>query len=267
MRYLNKLFLLATLFFILATSIVFAAESQANGKMTLHGKSVSIKYAYAWIEPNDFHPDENTLNILLSEKPQNDPMSKPLAPAVALSLGLSSSYQWGLQVFTDKGAESIMSTDDRIIINSFDKAAIEGRSFHEDHERSWDVTFSTALLEPVQASPMGDRLSPDGGAPATVYRAYLKALKSGQPAEIRKLTTDDLGKMFSSPTVRTTILTAMKDKVNEEFQVISGFSDGKIATLFLKPDKSDDIKQTGIVKLVLMEGEWKISTDLFTKFF
>jgi hypothetical protein len=267
MRYQTKLLLIGLLL-ILITPPVFTDDGRVTGTLTLDGNSVGDKYAYAWIEPDFFHPNANVLKILISGKLQKDPKSNQISPAVELTVDLGSpSVRFGVNVVKDHGTGSIVSTDDKIIIDNFDQKVVEGRSFHNDTDNSWDITFSAPLSEPAQLPPLGNRLPADGGASVVACRNYLKALKSGVPAEIRKFTTDDFGKIFSSPTMRATILPAMKDKVNDQFQIISGFNDGKITTLFLKPDKSDDIKLSGIVKLVLMEGEWKVSADLFTKFF
>ncbi len=131
----------------------------------------------------------------------------------------------------------------------------------------WDIHFLLPLdTESLKAAPLGEPLPADGGPVMTACRSYVNALKSGDPGTIRKFTMSDFGKNFSRPEMRI-LLPNLKNTIRDDISVLSGFSNGSIATLFVKPSGSDDASEMGIVKLVFVNNEWRVSADIFTKFY
>jgi hypothetical protein len=260
---------------ILFISSAFASDSGViKGNFVSDGKNIELKYGYAWLEPeateNDF-----VLQLLFSEKPQIDPQNQskfaPISVNVNVQLTSPDFVRFGSEVIAHEGPVSMLSTSDRIVLTSFDSARIEGRTFHESSEHKWDIEFSLPLLtvktaEPIKAVHLGERLPADGGAVGEALRSYLKALKSGDPGSIRKFTKPEFGKMFSTPEVRVRLM-GLKDTFRDDVEILSGFSNGIAATVFVKPAGSNNGSEMGIIKLVLVKNEWKVSADIFTKFY
>jgi len=55
----------------------FAAETQAvtgkaTGTLTIDGKHITLKYAYAMVQPNTFDPGKTDIAVLLTEEPLDE---------------------------------------------------------------------------------------------------------------------------------------------------------------------------------------------------
>jgi ankyrin repeat protein len=251
------------------------AANVFKGSIRINGKPVEFKYLYAWVEPDSFHKQEMDLKLLFSNEMIENPMKEffsPEPPALQFNFSLTQSDRMGsgLQVFTQGRTEAISSTNDRIVITKLEQNQVEGRIYSgtmEPQKTSWDVSFTAALQWPKDLKPvgiLGSTLPSDGGDPFKAYQGYWQSLRAGNMAAIHNATLESgVGAFFRGDLFKE-LLPRLSKTLKPNITVLSAFSNGKVATLFLQ--NTDDTASSGIAKLVLISNQWKVSADTFLSF-
>ncbi len=278
MNYKWKLVFLS-MFLLLTTSLFSPAigneKAVFSGKVQIKDKDVPFKHIYAWVERDFFDKEEWNLILLFTESIQENPQNqsgKPSPIALKLNYSLTSpdTVGGGAQIFLEGEMNAITSTSDEIVLTSCSSNRIEGRAYHEGESESWDFTFAVPLLwktgvQPFKTCYLGKPLPSGGGAPWKAFREYREALRSGSLDSARKAATEGFGKFLNSKYMMASI-SELKTRIPSGFDIVAGFSDEKTATLFAKRSGTQNIEENGVVKLVMIGKEWKVSADLFTHY-
>lgn len=270
--FFNMLLLITTL---LSLPAIGDEKALFSGKVEIKDKAVPFKHVYAWVEPDFFDKEEWDLVLLLTESIQENPQnqsSKPSPIALKLSYSLTSpdTVGGGAQIYLEGDMNAITSTMDKIVLTSCSSNRIEGRAYHKGESESWNFTFAVPLLwktgvEPFKTCFLGKPLPSDSGAPGKAFREYRDALRSGSLDSARKAATEGFG-IFLNSKYMTESISELKTRIPSDFDIVTGFSDEKIATLFAKRSGTQNIEENGVVKLVMIGKEWKVSADLFTHY-
>lgn len=185
-------------------SYAAAAQSiagKASGTLTIDGKSITLKYAYAMAQPNTFDKDKTDIAVLLTERPLSEGSIKD---AEQLDDALGREHGWAFFKIDDAGrpihevVDHPMAGGSRLVMSGFTQAEFVAK------KRGWDrlegsfatrkaedflnhtyeikVEFSAPLLqakrhEPLPDTKTGEALPGDGGEPGEAYAAYLIAVR------------------------------------------------------------------------------------------
>jgi hypothetical protein len=261
----------------------FAAEAStmggsASGTLTVDGKSISLKYAYAMAQPNTFDANKTDIAVLLTE----ESLAKDeLENIERLEDAAQGHHGWAFFKIDEEGkpVHEVIdhpSVSGHLIMTGFtkadfvskkrDKKNVEG-SFKTsqvekflEHSYEIKVDFSAPLLqarhpEPLPDAKTGKALPQDGGEPGRVYRAYLKAIKDKDivalrkmaPAQKPEISDDELREMMEFMAALTP-----KDPV-----ITRGYTKGDRAVLYLEGALEGE-KQFGTVELVMKGNVWSI---------
>ncbi len=192
-----------------------SAAGTASGTVTVDGKALNLKYAYAVAQPNTFDETKTDIAVLLSEKalpPDALTNIERLQPVADKYL-----HGWvhflvndkgeptdemiehpalkGMRLMTSGGPGATKAT---FTSKVFRKDRIEG-SFQTgkavkflDHTYELKVSFKAPVVQAKRPDPLpdektGEKLPADGGEPGKAYMAFVRAVLARDIAGVRKL--------------------------------------------------------------------------------
>jgi hypothetical protein len=261
----------------IAVGAAASAAGTAKGKLTMDGKAVDLKFAYAMTQPNVFEKTKMDTAILLTSLPLPD---GSLAGMDDLEDGLRSvpngvlfkldsegqairevlkheSAQGTLQMsgMTRASFTKQSQTKDRIS----GKIATKGMEEVLDHKYTLDATFDAAIaMAKVDAPPpdakTGQPLPKDGGEPFKSYMAWENALKKKDLAAMKKFKPADAPDMPDKDLLEAAEMLAAMSPSNIKF--VNGYINGDDALLNLTGSEGTE-KMYGTVPMKKSGGVWR----------
>ncbi len=262
-----------------------AAQSvagKASGTLTIDGKSIALKYAYAMLQPNTFDKDKTDIAVLLTERPLNEGAVKD---AEELDDAVGKEHGWAFFKIDDAGRPIHEVIDHpsagggRLMMSGFTQAGFVQKKRLKDrlegsfatrkvedflnHTYEIKVEFSAPLLqarrpEPLPDAKTGETLPPDGGEPGKAYAAYLKAVRDKDIPTIRKLApVDEQGVSESELRQMLEFMAAISPS---DVKIIKGYIRRERAVLYLE-GVLDGEKQYGTVELAMKGRIWKVAKE------
>lgn len=253
----------------------------ADGTLTINGKTVQLKYAYAVTKEDPFDKKKKATQLLVTDQ---------AIPADAAS------DEFKLMEVRDKqklNGVMVLITDDKRIVSgavyspllkkmsfvsgvgmqkleltAFTPARVAGRVWLEkpddffDNIYQYDITFDVpvgAQKSDKPEQPKGTPLPAGGGDPGKAYDAYRKALMSGNLPLLRKSVIPEMAKQIDTPEFKDQLklIQAMQPK---NVKVTGGAVDGETATL-LATAKDANETSNGTITMVREGGVWKVKKE------
>jgi hypothetical protein len=261
---------------------LLAADGTAKGTLTVNGKTVQLKYAYAAQREDPFDKKKTAIQVLITDQQ---------VPADAAR------DEFKLMEVRDKqhiNGVSILVTDDQRIVSgglyspnlkkmdfvsgvgmqkleltAMTKDRIAGhvavpKDDFFDNVYSYDVTFDAPVGMSKAAAaamdkPKGTPLPAGGGDVGKAYEAYRKALLAGNLAALKKTVSADKVASIDDPEFKDhlKIIQAMTPK---KVTITGGAVDGDTATL-LATAKEGNETSTGKITMVREGGAWKLGKE------
>jgi Domain of unknown function (DUF4878) len=276
----TTLSLLTTLGLLLATPAVRAAEGKADGKVTVNGKTSTVKYAYASAGPGFFDKTKEDVTVILSDVPLDGKALEDEFERIhmaeagklhAFEIQLNAS---GAPISTSfrndafkKASPSGMSSADVFEKKTFDGKTVEGHyKSDKPHEffgdtYSFDVTFKADITRKAKPVPpsAADTAAAAKSPQAKVYGDFLKAVQNEDLDGLRKLFTKEQAKNLDSPDAKKMVglvkimsatdikVLKVDEKGDKADLTVNGKQDGKIAN--------------GVVHMVKEGGAWKVERE------
>jgi hypothetical protein len=267
---------------VLASAAIAAAAAPpaagtAKGNLTLDGKTVALKHAYAMTQPNVFEKTKMDTAILLTGIPLPD---GALAEMDDLEDGLRSVPNGILFKLDDKG-EAIRevikheSTQGTLQMSGITRAKFTKQSQGKDriagriattaeeevldHKYKLDATFDAAIaMAKIDAPPpdakTGQKLPKDGGEPFKSYMAWEKALKDKDVAAMKRFKPADAPDMPDAELREAAELLAAMSPSNIKFA--DGYIKGDDAVLYLTGTEGTE-KMYGTIPMKKTGGVWR----------
>jgi hypothetical protein len=255
----------------------------ASGTLTINGKGIPLKYAYAMAQPNTFDAAKNDIAVLLTEK--------PLAERTLISIAdlrEATRQQQGYAYFKINSAgkpiyELIDHPSTRegrygqIQMSGFTHAGFHPKSMGKDRVEGSFATskpeefmtyqyeikaeFSAPLLkaklpEPLPDAKTGKALPADGGEPGKGYKAHRQAIKDKDLAALRRTAPEELTKDRSDKDLEQ-ILDFLNASSPGALKIARGYVKGGRAVLYVEGVLEKE-KQYGTVELAAKGKTWYI---------
>ncbi len=263
-----------------ATAQSFAGK--ASGTLTIDGKSIALKYAYAMLQPNTFDKDKTDIAVLLTGRPLNEGTVKD---AEKLDDAVGQEHGWAFFKIDDAGRPIHEVIDhpaaggSRLIMSGFTQAGFVQKKREKDrlegsfatgkiedflnHTYEIKVEFSAPLLQARRPEPLpdienGEALPRDGGEPGKAYAAYLRAVRDKDIPTLRMLAPVDEQEV-SERELRQ-MLDFMTAISPSDAKITRGYIRGERAVLYLEGILNGE-KQYGTVELVRKERIWKVAKE------
>ena len=262
----------------------FAAETQAvtgkaTGALTIDGKRITLKYAYAMAQPNTFDAGKTDIAVLLTEEPLDE---DALTDIEELDDAVMRQHGWAFFKLDEDGKPIHEMIDHpaagggRLIMSGFTQAEFVSKKMGKDrvegsfktkktedfmgHPYSIKVDFSAPILqakvpEPLPDVKTGRTLPKGGGQPGKVYRAYLKAVLDKDIAALRTLVPDKTQNMSDSEIKES--LEFVAGLLPKNPKITDGYAKEGRAVLYVEGTLEGE-KQYGTVELVKKENMWGI---------
>ena len=283
----STIMLAAIIFILLASGDVrqsFAADNRAatgkaTGTLSVDGKRITLKYAYAMTQPDTFDAGKTVTAVLLTEEPLDEAALNDVEELDDAAIG-----QHGWAFFKlDADGKPIHEMIDhpatggsRLIMSGFTQAEFVSKKMGKDrvegsfrtkktedfmgHPYAIKVDFSAPVLqakvpEPLPDAENGRTLPKGGGEPGKVYRAYLKAVRDKDIAALRILIPDKTQNMSDSEMKESVELVAGMSPKNP--RITDGYAKKGRAVLYVEGTMEGE-KQYGTVELLKKEKTWGI---------
>jgi hypothetical protein len=266
------------LFLGLGTVIAATGEPQsagtATGVLTIDGKSLELKHAYAMSQPNVFHKEKNDVAVLLTAAPLP---AGALQGKESLSDVISDLHGWALFKIDEKGS-AIGETIDHpslgnrrlmmsgftyatLVVKSLGKDRIEGsfktetaESFN-DHKYEINVSFDAPIVQATRPEPLpnaktGQALAADGGEPGKAFLAFIAAIHKKDLAAIRRMIPQ------GDPNIKDEDELAFIAKMTpNDVKIEKGYLKDDRAVLYVKGTVEHE-KTWGTIEMVKKDGRW-----------
>jgi hypothetical protein len=262
---------------------VKSSAGTASGTLTIDGKGIPLKYAYAMSQPNTFDAAKNDLAVLLTEKSLPDGALNGI-----VDLRDATRNQHGYAYFkinnagkpiyelidhpaTKEGKYSQIQmsgfTHAGFVPGRMGKDRVEGSfatSKPEDfmtYKYEINAEFSAPLLkaklpEPLPSAKDGKKLPAGGGAPGKVYNAHRKAIRDKDIAALRRMAPDSETKDMSDSDLEKAI-DFMNTISPATPKITRGYVKGDKAVLYVE-GVLEGKKQYGTVELAAKGKTWFI---------
>jgi hypothetical protein len=262
----------------------FASETQAvrgkaAGTLSIDGKRITLRYAYAMAQPDTFDAGKTVVAVLLTEEPLSE---DALSDVEELDDAVMGQHGWAFFKLDEDGKPIHEMIDhpaaggSRLIMSGFTQAEFVSKKMGKDrvegsfktkktedfmgHPYSIKVDFSAPILQAKVPEPLPDvmtgrTLPKGGGQPGKVYRAYLKAVRSKDVAALRTLVPDKTQNMSDSEIKES--LEFVAGMLPKNPRITDGYAKEGRAVLYVE-GALDGEKQFGTVELVKKENMWGI---------
>jgi hypothetical protein len=287
----------------LAASIAFAAApppakgkptglpaGTARGTLTVNGKTATLKYAYAGLEPNPFDEKKDDIVIVLSDQPiPDDVLGKTELSSAAHEAHLKNYLKFEFredkdggmgtfmgawmvghrvvshEVLGDKSLQSSPDFDSQVAPVAVGKDRVEASISTKGVTESLNekVDYKVAFNAAVRPRPAdltvdarnGKPLPAGGGDPGRAYMALNKALKAGDLDTLKKLAP--AGQVPPDDQLKQ-MLPIMKEMAAKNVKIVSGFVNGDSATLNVIGDSMGEKGKKGTVQMAQAGGVWRV---------
>jgi len=262
----------------------FAADTQAvggkaTGTLTVDGKRITLKHAYAMAQPDTFDAGKTVIAVLLTEEPLD---ADALNDAEELDDAVMGQHGWAFFKIDEDGKPIHEMIDhpatggSRLIMSGFTQAEFVSKKMGKDrvegsfrtkktedfmgHPYAIKVDFSAPLLqakvpEPLPDAETGRTLPKGGGQPGKAYRAYLKAVLDRDVAALREFVPDKTQNMSDSEIKESLEFVAAMLPKNPK--VTDGYVKKGRAVLYVEGTMEGE-KQYGTVELLRKGKMWGI---------
>lgn len=257
---------------LVGTAPVAAADGPSvKGTFTVNGKATALPYVYVWAAEKGFYQESDpAYTVLFVEKAvEVRDLGGFVSGAAYVELGLTRTAEFGdeasWQVYSqsivmaaDAGGNVSGGTYPALELTSTGPDTFAGRvqtaeplDFFGD-TIAYDLTFSAPVSDPH--APIGDLLPAGGGEPGAAYLAWVKALHSGDLAQIKKLVPPEMAAELESEDAAMG-LDFMRAMTPADVTVTGGSSDGDMAILKVE-GTLDGEPVKGEVTMQKMHGRW-----------
>ena len=258
-------------------------DGRVSGTLTIDGKSIPLRYAYAMSQPNTFDAAKSDIAVLLTEKPlpegalhgigdlrdatrnhqgyayfKINSAGKPIYELIDHPATKEGKYsQIQMSGFTHAG----------FVPRRMGKDRVEGTfatSKPEDfmtHKYEIQAEFAAPLLkaklpEPLPNARTGKALPAGGGAPGKAYQAHRKAIRDKDIAALRRTAPDPATKDMSDSDLEKAI-DFMNSISPAAPKITRGYVKGKRAVLYAE-GSVDGEKQYGTVEMAAKGRTWHV---------
>ena len=286
----------------LAASVALAAPPPAKGKptglaagtakgtLTVNGKTATLKYAYAGLEPNPFDEKKDDIVIVLSDAPiPDDVLGKTELSSAAREAHLKNYLKFEFreekeagmgtfmgtwmvgnrvvshEVLGDKSLQSSPDFDSQVAAVAVAKDRVEatiatkGMTESLGDKVGYTVAFNAAVrprpADPTVDAKNGKPLPAGGGDPGKAYMALNKAMLTGDVAILKKLAPP--GQMPPDDQLKQ-MLPMMKEMAAKNVKIVSGFVSGDSATLNVVGDSMGETGKKGTIQMTQAGGVWHL---------
>ena len=182
-----------------------AAQTQpenATGAITVNGRQIALRYAYASVQPGFFDPQTEDVRVLLTDVPVAEPVRRDV---FALSRLARSGQLHGIEVVLNATGEPMggflflgafdgmvsVSGVHRFQQKALERSLVSGRMFSDGPRTfsgvtwEYDLTFSAPIARPPTAEETAAALKSPAALAAS---AHLQAIQAGFDAFVATLT-------------------------------------------------------------------------------
>jgi hypothetical protein len=265
----------------LLLSAAAAWAGTAKGTMTVNGKKVEVKYAYATRVKSSFDKGKMDVLVLVSDKELPDAaiydefermsvMDKLKPSGLSFQAGddkrITSSQIYSpffkkMSSFSSVGEQSLETS-------AWGGEHVAGRvwlpkpaEFFDEHYQ-YDITFDAVIGKPAPPKPLaGTPLPPGGGDPGKAYAAYTKALMAGDVAGMKAHGSKELIKQLDSTPELPKMLGIIREMQPKAIKITGGAVDGDTATLLAVAAAEKGSHTAGTITLVREGGKWKLQQE------
>lgn len=255
----------------------------ASGTLTINGKGIPLKYAYAMAQPNTFDPEKNDIAVLLMEKPLPESALNGIA-----DLREAVRNQQGYAYFKINSAGKPIyelvdhpSTREgkygQIQMSGFTHAGFVPRKMGPDRVEGTFATsnpedfmsykyeikaeFSAPLLkatlpEPLPDAKTGKALPVGGGEPGKAYKAHRKAIKDRDVAALRRTAPASQSRGMSDSDLEN-MMDFMATISPASLTITRGYVKGDRAVLYVEGVHEGE-KRYGTVELAAEAKMWYV---------
>lgn len=245
------------------------SAGEAKGKLTVDGKTWELRYAYAIGHPGDFDKTKEDIDILLTVEPipESDlgDMMPGHGPRLSITLDSEKKLTSG-NVFYEGGNLS-SNAGHEFTLKVFDGKRAEGRLYTKGPAKGagttfqYDATFATDVWrkpKEVAATP-ADQQKAAASPQAVAYEAFLKAVRAGDMAGLRKLVVPEMAQQMDAPDFKQ-MFPMMQAMTPKKVGYLRLTESGESATLEVSGDGNDK----GTITLQKVAGQWKVGRSKWT---
>lgn len=260
-----------------------SSAGTASGTLTINGKGIPLKYAYAMAQPNTFDASKNDIAILLTEKSLAEETLKGIA-----DLREATRNQQGWAFFKINSAgKSIYEVIDhpslkegkygQIQMSGFTHAGFLPKKMGKDrvegsfatskpedfmtYKYEINAEFSAPLLkaklpDPLPDAKTGKALPADGGEPGKVYKAHRRAIRDKDITALRRTAPEEQTKNRSDKDLED-LLDFLKTMSPDTPKIVRGYAKDNRAVLYVEGVLEGE-KQYGTVEFAARGKSWYI---------
>jgi hypothetical protein len=252
------------------------------GTLSIDGKTIDLKYAYAIAQPNVFDKEKTDIAVLLTEMPLQEGALTDVEDLGDAARGLGAFAYFKIQDQSKPVYEMIAHPvlgDSRLQMSGFTHATFAPRALSRDliegsfrtekpeefvgHRYEIKVQFSTSIThakrpEPLPDARTGTRLPADGGEPGKTYRRYHRALLNKDIDTVRNVAPEP-DVPVSEEKIREAV-EFMAELTPKDSTITEGYVQGDRAVLYLT-GTLDNEKNYGTVEMIKKGGAWKIKKE------
>jgi len=252
-------------------------EGKAEGQLIVNGEASKLQHVYALAQPGFFDKTKEDILVIVTNIPLSDGAVEDWAERNRMeSEGTLHCVE--MTVNAEKKPISVkirhnafeaspsgLSTDDVFEQVTFDESTIEGKMYTKNPREffgttyTYEATFKAAIRRKKEASPpsAADKDAAAGSPQAAVYRAYEKAVQSGEIEALKKVVSAEAAEQLSGPDAEEMMgfMTLFLPK-NVEFLKVT--VEGESVVLNVSGEL-DGERVEGSIEFVLEEGQWKVA--------
>ncbi|MGE5238907.1 MAG: hypothetical protein ACM3ON_08905 [Chloroflexota bacterium] len=258
---------------------------EAMGTLSIDGKTIELKHAYAMAQPNTFEKEKTDIAVLLTQHALPEGALKDLEDLGDVTQGLKGFVYFKIQDQSKPVYEMIDHPalgDTRLMMSGFTHASFTAESLSKDliegsfktdkpeqfidHRYELQVRFSTSIAqakrpEPLPNATTGTKLPADGGEPGKTYLRYHKALLNKDIATVRKVAPEPDAPMTEEQMRKA--IEFMAELTPKDTAITEGYVQGDRAVLYLT-GTFDGEKNYGTVEMIRKGGAWKIKKEMWS---
>ena len=258
-------------------------DGRASGTLTLDGKSIPLKYAYAMAQPNTFEAAKNDIAVLLTEKPlpegalrgigdlreatrnhqgyayfKINSAGKPIYELIDHPATREGKYgQIQMSGFIHAGFTPKRMGKDRVEGTFATEKPEDFLTYKYEIRADFSAPVLKAKLpEPLPSAKNGKKLPANGGDPGKAYQAHRKAIRDKDLAALRRTAPDPQTKDMSDSDLEKAI-DFMNTISPAAPKITRGYVKGKRAVLYVE-GVVDGEKQYGTVEMVAKGKAWYV---------
>ena len=258
------------------TTAVWAEEASVTGTLTANGQTVELPHVYIYAEEKGFYDEKDpTWKIVFAAQPiEERELDSFFVDFPYVKIGITHTAEFdekaGIRAYSQdvklpgKAGNISGNPYPELKLESSGPEVFSGRIYLPkankffDDTYQYDFTFKAPLSD--LNAPIGDPLPPGGGEPGKAYIAWVEAVHSGDPEQLKALVSPEMAEMLDTqdPADVAEELKLMKSMTPTDVKILSGSSDGKTAIIEVE-GKMEGEALRGEITLV-KEGELWMAT-------